>query len=405
MMITYKPRQYFQGRLYADKHSDECGVSGSNYGPTILNLPIGSQIKESRCGIHRAFDYEYPNRTLIFTHIIIQNNPLVQMQGDRYIKIGCISSMNRSSNGGLPDFISLEASVAFNGHKDYEGVGSLVFDSAGDLPKVSVFIVDASDDQPIRDAKIGQLLKLVISLDSKTDIYDFRAINLTASSETDRLDLIGSSGCPMNLGIFSELQKEQKGSSRQIYTKFKAFKFSSSTQMKFNVMIQFCYKICMPTNCGYNVVSNGRKRRNIEQRKGGIVTPPVINPIRFPDDPELRIETTTAAPLKPIIFPGPVENNRHLFEYALEEVQSEKVKKQGVEHYFGEIKQSIEDQNDQENEVQVKELDPKINEVKMSDILTIPLGITLNIVEAEINGTDRLVVGENDQLWVAGFGN
>ena len=163
----------------------------------------------------------------------------------------------------------------------------------------------------------------------------------------------------------------------------------------------------MPTNCGYNVVSNGRRRREAGQNQAGIVTPPVLNPIRFPDDAELlrgdlRIAMTTAAPLKPIIFPVQVENNRNLF--LLEEPIP--VKPQGVEHYFGEIKQSIEDQRDQENEVEVKELDPKNNgEAKMSDVVTIPLGITLNIIEAEINGTDRLVVGENDQLWVAGFGN
>ena len=154
------------------------------------------------------------------------------------------------------------------------------------------------------------------------------------------------------------------------------------------------------------MVSNGRRKREAGQKQVGIVTPPVLNPIRFPDDAEVlpvgyRIETTTVAPLKPIIFPGPIEDNRHLF--LLEESP---LKPQGVEHYFGEIKQSIEDQKDQENEVEVKELDPKNNgEAKSSDIVTIPLDITLNIVEAEINGTDRLVVGENDQLWVAGFGN
>jgi hypothetical protein len=122
MIIRYQPRQYFQGRIYTENHADECGTIGSNFGPTFLTLPLGSSVKEQRCGIHRAFDYETPNRTLVFTYIIIQTNPLVMMQSDRYIKVGCISRFNRTSGSGLPDYVSLETSMEFN-NKNYDGMG------------------------------------------------------------------------------------------------------------------------------------------------------------------------------------------------------------------------------------------------------------------------------------------
>lgn len=293
MIIRYHPRQFFQGRIYTENHQDQCGVAGSNYGPTFLTLPIGSPLKEQRCGINRAFDYETQNRTLVFTYIIIQNNPLVMMQSDRYIKVGCIIRFNRTSASGVPDFVSLETSMEF-GSKDYDGSGSLVIDDGGDIPKLNVIIMDPFEDMPVKEARIGQILKLVISMESHHDNYDLRAVNLTATSEHDRLELIGPTGCPKNPAIFPALQHETTSTSHQLVTKFKAFKFASSSQLKFSVSIQFCYKVCKPINCGYGIISHGRKKRQAESA-------PIVNsgvgPVVFPD------QVVQSSTLGRIIFP------------------------------------------------------------------------------------------------------
>lgn len=405
MIIRYHPRQFFQGRIYTENHADECAVSGSNYGPTFLTLPIGSDLKEQRCGIKRAFDYESPNRTLIFTYIIIQNNPLVMMQSDRYIKVGCISRFNRTSTSGMPEVVSLETSMEF-GNKDYDGSGSLLIDHGGDVPKLNVFILDPVDDTPIKEARIGQILKFVISMESHVDHYDLRAINLTATSEYDRLELIGPTGCPKNAAIFPALQHEATGTSKQLSTKFKAFKFASSSQLKFSVAIQFCYKTCKPINCGYGIVSHGRKKRDIES--ASIVTSGVINPVKFPDQvvqastlgriifPD-DLATTTQAPLGPIKFPGPVNEKLTTVEQSQVGMRVDPFGNPiGMQQYLGGIKE-------EDNEVP----DENVIDLKFSSsdkIVTVPLDVTLQVIEPLANGTDRLVIGDSDQIYVAGLG-
>lgn len=396
MIIRYQPRQLFQGRIYTENHAEECGVVGSNHGPTFLTLPIGSALKEQRCGISRAFDYETPNRTLIFTYIIIQNNPLVMMQSDRYIKVGCISRFNRTSESGVPDFVSLETSMEF-GSKDYDGSGSLLIDDGGDVPKLNMFIVDPFEDMPIKEARIGQILKLVISMDSHIDNYDLRAINLTASSEHDRLELIGPTGCPKNTAIFPALQHEMTATSRQLVTKFKAFKFASSSQLKLTVAIQFCYKSCKPINCGFGVISHGRKRRQA-------LSEPIVNDPEMPSDIEFstlgRIifpdETTTVVPGS-IKFPGPVNEKIIVGGQNIPGVRFDAFgNPHGIQSYLGGMK-------DDENEVS----DDKENlkSKNRERIMTVPLAVTLRVIESDDNGTDRLVIGETDKIYVAGLGS
>lgn len=411
MIIRYHPRQYFQGRIYTEGHADECSVSGTNYGPTFLTLPIGSPLKEQRCGVHRAFDYESPNRTLVFTYIIIQNNPLVMMQSDRYIKVGCISKFNRTSSDGMPEFVSLETSMEF-GAKDFDGSGSLLIDNGGDIPKLTVEILDPLEDTPVKEARIGQILKLVISMENYENAdyrnYDLRAFNLTATSEFDRMELIGPTGCPRNAAIFPALQHESSSSYKRIVTKFKAFKFASSSQLRFSVAIQFCYKECKPINCGSGIISHGRRKRQAES--ASIVNKglnPIIFPdqlghesstlgrIIFPDDDVSTTTSTTPAPLRPMIFPGPSEK----LTDGSQTVPGVRVdafgNPQGIQQYLSGVKTT-------DNEVPE---DDRLSKARSNaKIVTIPLDVVLNVVEQEVNGTDRLVIGDSDQIYVAGLG-
>jgi hypothetical protein len=375
MIIRYSPRTFFQGRIYAERHADECGVSGTNHGPTFLTLPIGNEITEKRCGVSRAFDYESLNRTLIYVYVIIQNNPLVMMQSDRYIKVGCISKFNRFGSDGLPELVSLETSMEFGG-KDYDGSGSLVLDDGGDIPSLRVSILDTVDNVPVREARIGQVLKFVIAMESHHEHYDLRAINLTATSEYEKLQLVSSNGCPNNPAIFPALSQEKTEHSRKLVTKFKAFKFASTAQIKFNVVIQFCHESCSPVNCGYGIISHGRRRRDT----AGIVndmrptTGATLDRIIFPDDPK------SSSTLRPVKFPLPEKLVGGIRVDAFGNPQ-------GVQNYFGGIRNDV-------NEV------PRSPRRK-DEVVTVPLEFTLNVVEAGVNGTDRFVIGENEQIIVA----
>jgi hypothetical protein len=419
MIIRYQPRQYFQGRIYTENHADECGTLGANFGPTFLTLPLGSSTKEQRCGIHRAFDYETPNRTLVFTYIIIQTNPLVMMQSDRYIKVGCISRLNRTSGSGIPDFVSVEASMEFN-NKDYDGLGSMLIDHGGDIPKISVYVLDPLEDIPIKEAKIGQVLKLVIAMESQIADYDLRAINMTASTSlNDKLDLIGPTGCPKSSALFPAFQHETTPTSKRLVTKFKAFKFASSSQIRFNVMIQFCHKTCKPVNCGFGVVSYGKRRRR-EAKPLEVIESSTLGRVIFPD--ELKVEarneeendggenfndevevfltTTTIASspeqdfegktLGPIKFPGPVNYEKMKMEQSTGIRIDNFGNPQGIQQYLNDGKIS----------------DNEIAESKNIDkIVTIPLDITIQIIDTEENeNNDRLIIGDNDKVYVAGLG-
>lgn len=56
-----------------------------------MNLPIGNEIKESLCGVNRAYHIgTFGNRTLLQTKIMIQNNPPVASYNDKVLKVGCI---------------------------------------------------------------------------------------------------------------------------------------------------------------------------------------------------------------------------------------------------------------------------------------------------------------------------
>lgn len=69
--------------------------------------------------IHKAALYDLKNkfplciyyRTLVSTLIVIQSNPIVQTQGDRLVKVGCI--LNSNENGTIDD-VAIGSSLMFN---------------------------------------------------------------------------------------------------------------------------------------------------------------------------------------------------------------------------------------------------------------------------------------------------
>lgn len=56
MSIRYRPKDWFQGKMYASMHSKDCQVSGAGNGSLLLRLEIGSEAKENRCGVLRAYE-------------------------------------------------------------------------------------------------------------------------------------------------------------------------------------------------------------------------------------------------------------------------------------------------------------------------------------------------------------
>lgn len=142
------------------------------------------------------------------------------------------------------------------------------------LPEVKMKIVDLNSRNEVTDTQIGEELQLLIEmtqiknsmhLDYVPNIYllaatvlvephDIRAGHLVATTENgqDSILLLDDRGCPTNLNIFPALTKEHTNTTVTLFATFRAFKFSSSSIIRFSIIAQFCAVQCPTVRNGFN---------------------------------------------------------------------------------------------------------------------------------------------------------
>ncbi|XP_036224675.2 uncharacterized protein [Bactrocera oleae] len=279
MAIKYTPKDWFHGKMYVNMHSKHCMAQGNGTKSTVLRLPIGTEVKENRCGILRAYEVTKAyQRTFISALVVIQNNPNVQTQGDRLIKVGCIMSNSTMREDGLkkdgndedeldgedvPNAIALESSLEFAQHT-LPNEGSLLFNSTDVplLPKVTLQIVDLSHQHETNDVQIGQNLELQIIAEYSPHqqqlvnyvlppLPDFRATSLIAKTQDNQnfVKLIDERGCPVDVTVFPALERIRSTTQNKLRARFHAFKFAGSSLVNFDVKIRFCMQRCPEDNC------------------------------------------------------------------------------------------------------------------------------------------------------------
>ncbi|KAL1498109.1 hypothetical protein ABEB36_008963 [Hypothenemus hampei] len=258
MIVEYKPETDFRGKLYMQGYSDDpgCFVMGKGkFAIVTLKLPL----LMTHCGILKAGSLT--SRTLLSGLLIIQYNSLIQTQSDRILKVGCI--FNNENKVLIGTGVTISSNLPNKG-------GTLINSSKNHTfaPMVEMKIVDLKSKNEITDSQIGQELQLVIELKEKTNTYDFWASDLIAMTEKgdESIVLIDEYGCPTNLNIFPPLTKVVENGTRKIQATFQAFKFASSSIIRFSVLVQFCLNACMPIKCKNNVESYGKKKREISSR-------------------------------------------------------------------------------------------------------------------------------------------
>ncbi|XP_017003063.2 uncharacterized protein [Drosophila takahashii] len=289
MSIKYNPKDWFAGKIYASMHSKECLARGSGNGSVLLTLQIGTELKESRCGILRAYEMTQAyQRTFISALVVIQNNPNVQTQGDRLIKVGCIQSNATASLGVtvrdssaeaselVPSAIALESSLEYAEHMfPHEGV--VHYNSSTGPhphPSISLQIVDLSHQHETNDVQIGQDLELQIVAEYSPQqlvelqlapLPDFRATSLVAKTADNEnyVLLIDERGCPTDASVFPALERVHSANRSMLRARFHAFKFSGTANVSFDVKIRFCVERCSPSNCVS--ASWQRRRRHADQ--------------------------------------------------------------------------------------------------------------------------------------------
>ncbi|XP_067618989.1 uncharacterized protein [Eurosta solidaginis] len=290
MTIKYSPKDWFNGKMYANMHSKQCVVQGNGTKSTVLRLPIGTEVTENRCGILRAYEVTKAyQRIFISALIVIQNNANVQTQGDRLIKVGCIMSNSTlrkdehkdgrsddvddvTEGEDIPNAIALESSLEF-AQRMLPNEGSIFFNSSDVplLPKVYLQILDISHQHETNDVLIGQNLELQIIAEysphqqqlinyALPPLPDFRATSLIAKTQDNQnfVQLIDERGCPIDATVFPALERFRSSSKNMLRARFHAFKFAGSSLVNFDVKIRFCMQRCPDDNCyPYGSGNNG----------------------------------------------------------------------------------------------------------------------------------------------------
>ncbi|XP_016990097.1 uncharacterized protein LOC108052253 [Drosophila rhopaloa] len=324
MSIKYNPKDWFAGKIYASMHSKDCLARGSGNGSVLLTLQIGTELKENRCGILRAYEMTQAyQRTFISALVVIQNNPNVQTQGDRLIKVGCIQSNATASLGvsvrdssveaseHVPSAIALESSLEYAEHMfPHEGVVHYNSSSGpSPHPSITLQIVDLSHQHETNDVQIGQNLELQIVAEYSPQqlaehlelqlapLPDFRATSLVAktSDNENYVLLIDERGCPTDASVFPALERVHSATRSMLRARFHAFKFSGTANVSFDVKIRFCVERCSPSNCASP--SWQRRRRQADQ------------PGRRPED--LRVQNPVY--ISTVVDVAPEQDNRTHF--------------------------------------------------------------------------------------------
>ncbi|XP_055716358.1 uncharacterized protein LOC129810107 [Phlebotomus papatasi] len=246
MIVRYRPRSSFKGKLYLNSRFGNCSIQENRNSSVNLKVPFGEEIQENICGIVRAYEMrDDVNRTLISTLIVIQKNPSMRTYDDRVIKIGCV--INNSEvlvrNSKEKKGKSIESQA--------ERKDEVKLFSNSELKFVKIELFDLEKGIKVSEVNLGQRVLIKIYSDSLGDRFKFRVVNLTAISESgEEMLLIDEKGCPEDPSIITTLRTLKSNGQFILTSQFRAFKFFDSPRVIFKVLLQFCTQNCSQMICG-----------------------------------------------------------------------------------------------------------------------------------------------------------
>ncbi|CAH0407020.1 unnamed protein product [Chilo suppressalis] len=261
LVVTYRPRGVFRGRVYVPGRGERCGARASGRA-VRLTLPLYGD-----CDVNFAYAITKTptgtmNRTMAYVIVMIQNNPIIQTAGDRWVRVGC-SPGARTSTHAVDATVNVrdtskpsQVSELSNGAAPASA--SAVY-NANTAP-LTMYVVRAVDDSPNAAAAVslGEPLELRIET---TDNNEIEAYHLVASSRLgdSSVLLLDSRGCPTGQVDFPSFSRTKLGGTQRLSARFKAFRFPTSHVVRFALMVRFCEGQCAPVNC---VNHQGRSARD-----------------------------------------------------------------------------------------------------------------------------------------------
>ncbi|CAH2076192.1 unnamed protein product, partial [Iphiclides podalirius] len=262
MVVTYRPRGAFRGRLYVPGRGEGCGARGAGAAAVKLSLPLHGD-----CDVNFAYAISngptgVVNRTMAYVMVMIQNNPIIQTAGDRWVRVGC------SPGSGTQSFAKVDATVAVKdsskpslASETPQSGASAVFGNS--VAPLSMYVVRAQDAASAPSVALGELLELRIET---TDEAEIEAYHLVASSRLgdSSVLLLDSRGCPTGQVDFPPFTRTLLGGTQRLSARFKAFRFPNSHVVRFALMVRFCDMNCAPVNCGAQQVRTSRQTNYTE---------------------------------------------------------------------------------------------------------------------------------------------
>ncbi|VVC98375.1 unnamed protein product [Leptidea sinapis] len=262
--VTYYPRGVFRGRMYVPGHGEKCSARGFA-GAVKLTLPMHGD-----CDVNFAYAITKGpngaiNRTMAYVMLMIQNNPIIQTAGDRWVRVGC--SPGRDSRG----YTRVDATVAVHDASrpslasESDGIGepgaSAVY-SATSVP-ITMYVLRTGGDGDIepRAVALGEPLELRIETTESTEIEAYHLVASSRLGDSSVL-LLDNQGCPTGQVDFPQLSRSMVGSTQRLSGRFKAFRFPNSHVVRFAIMVRFCGQACAQVNCGEKQARNNRQANN-----------------------------------------------------------------------------------------------------------------------------------------------
>ncbi|GBP31621.1 hypothetical protein EVAR_84066_1 [Eumeta japonica] len=263
LVVSYRARNTFRGRVYVPGRGEQCGARADRNGSVRLTLPLYGD-----CDVNFAYAITKTpqglvNRTMAYAMVMIQNNPIIQTAGDRWVRVGCAPAI------GAPTPIDATVTV----HDDRKpsqpseaplspgpgvpnAAASAIYnsDDVFSAPPLTMYVVrvdsPASNMPATNNAvSLGELLELRIETTEKNE---FEAYHLVASSRLgdSSVLLLDSRGCSTGQVDFPGFSRSWHGGVQRLSAKFKAFRFPSSHVVRFALMVRFCDDHCPQNKCG-----------------------------------------------------------------------------------------------------------------------------------------------------------
>ncbi|CAG4971992.1 unnamed protein product [Parnassius apollo] len=261
MVVTYRPRGVFRGRMYVPGRGEDCGARGMGDTTAVkLNLPL-----YGGCDVNFAYGISngpggVVNRTMAYAIVMIQNNPIIQTAGDRWVRVGCSPGSDSQS------FTKVDATVAVKdtgkpslaSESIQAGGASAVF--SRHVAPLSMYVVRVQDDATTA-VRLGDLLDLHIDTTEGTDGAEIEAYHLVASSRLgdSSVLLLDSRGCPTGQVDFPAFTRTWLDGTQRLSARFRAFRFPNSHVVRFALMVRFCENKCAPPNCSSQPVRAARQ--------------------------------------------------------------------------------------------------------------------------------------------------